>query len=162
MNIKKIVGIIKNDKKCEVYDICGSPILKEGDVLPEDIKHFYELCGGIHFFKGSEYESIVMPPTEVVLANPLIVGELCEEDISSKWYVICKDMEDNYITFDSSCERNGSCYDSFWDRHGVVGECSIVANNFTELLYNLYKCKGKELYWLTNDFKYIGDAYEKK
>ena len=56
----------------------------------------------------------------MILANPVIIGELCEEDISSKWYIICKDLEENYITFDSSVERNGRCYDSFWDRHGVV------------------------------------------
>lgn len=160
MDIEEIIEVIKRDKECKVYDICGNPMLKEGDILPEDIKHFYEICGGIHFFKGSEYEFIVVPPTEVALANPLIVGELCKEDISSKWYIICKDLEDNYITFDSSYERNGRCYDSFWDRHGVVGECSVVANNFTELLCNLYKSKGKDLYWLSDNFKYLGDAYD--
>jgi len=94
------------------------------------------------------------------LANPVIVGELCEEDISSKWYIICKDVEDNYITFDSSLERNGKCYDSFWDRHGVVGECSIVAITFTDLLLNLYNSGGKELFWLSDSFHYLGDAYD--
>ena len=97
-----------------------------GNRIPER-KVFYELCGGIRFFKGSKFEFIVVPPNEVILANPVIIGELCEEDISSKWYIICKDLEENYITFDSSVERNGRCYDSFWDRHGVVGECAVVA-----------------------------------
>ncbi len=34
----------------------------------------------------------------MILANPIIVGELCEEDIPSEGYIICKDTENNYIT----------------------------------------------------------------
>lgn len=162
MIIHEIIEIIKKDPNCEVLQSNGIPNLNEGDELPVDIQQFYNLCGGIHFFKGSEYEFIVVPPEEVILANPVIIGELCEEDISSRWYIICKDTEDNYITFDSSKERNGRCYDSFWDRHGVVGECDIVATNFTELILNLYKSAGKQLFWLSDSFQYLGDAYDEQ
>ena len=130
-----------------------------GNRIPER-KVFYELCGGIRFFKESKFEFIVVPPNEVILANLVIIGDLCEEEISSKWYIICKDLEENYITFDSSVERNGRCYDSFWDRHGVVGECAVVALSFSELLINLYKSKGEQLFWLADSFKYLGDAYD--
>ena len=160
MNIYEIIKMIKEDKQCEVYVPCGEPMMRKEDKLPDDIKVFYELCGGIRFFKGSKFEFIVVPPNEVILANPVIVGELCEEDISSKWYIICKDLEENYITFDSSVERNGRCYDSFWDRHGVVGECAVVALSFSELLINLYKSKGEQLFWLADSFKNLGDAYD--
>ena len=57
-------------------------------------------------------------------------------------------------------ERLGKCYDSFWDRHGVVGECGIVALNFTELVSQLYSNQGKNLFWLDDNFNYIGDAYD--
>ena len=96
----------------------------------------------------------------MVLANPVIVGELCEEDISSKWYIICKDSDSNYITIDLATERLGRCYDSFWDRHGVVGECAIIARNFTELVMELFNSQGESLYWLGSDHQYLGDAYD--
>ena len=52
-------------------------------------------------------------------------------------------------------------YDSFWDRHGVVGECAVVARSFTELLSNLFYNQGDDYpYWLEADFEYIGDAYD--
>ena len=50
--------------------------------------------------------------------------------------------------------------DSFWDRHGVVGEQPIIANSFTELLEQLYQSKGDYFYWLQEDFENIGDAYD--
>lgn len=160
MNILEIIELVKKNDKCKVYQPSGLPKLRIGDKLPSDIKEFYNLCGGIKFFCGSEYEFIIVPPQDVALANPIIVGELCEDDISSKWYIICKDMENNYITFDSSIERNGKCYDSFWDRHGVPGECSVVAISFKNLLESLYNCGGKELFWLSDSFHYLGDAYD--
>ena len=36
----------------------------------------------------------------------------------------------------------------------------IVAKNFTELLWQLFSNQGKTLYWLNDDFKYLGDAYD--
>lgn len=64
------------------------------------------------------------------------------------------------ITIDLARERIGRCYDSFWDRHGIVGECTIVATTFTELISQLFKNQGQSLFWLERDFVYIGDAYE--
>jgi hypothetical protein len=43
----------------------------------------------------------------------------------------------------------------------MVGECAVVAKNFTELLWQLYRNQGKSLFWLNSDFVYIGDAYDK-
>ena len=47
-----------------------------------------------------------------------------------------------------------------FDRHGVVGECSVIAISFTELVERLFRSKGKSLYWLDDNFEYIGDAYD--
>lgn len=160
MDIVKILEKIRNTPECIVYSPCGLPEVKKEVELPDDLKAFYENCGGISFFANSEYGFTIVSPKEMVLANLVIVGELCEEDISSEWYIICKDFEGNYITIDLAKERLGRCYDSFWDRHGVVGECTIVAKSFTELLSQLFTNQGKSLFWLDDDFVYIGDAYD--
>lgn len=161
MDILKLLDKIRNTSECIVYSPCGLPVLSNGVSLPDDLKVFYENCGGVSFFTSSEYGFTIVSPEEMVLANPVIVGEPCEEDMSSEWYIICKDFENNYITIDLAKERLGRCYDSFWDRHGVVGECAIVARNFTELLTQLYHNEGKNLFWLDDNFGYIGDAYDK-
>ena len=160
MDILKILNKIRNNPECIVYSPCGLPNLRKGARFPDDLKVFYEDCGGVSFFLNSGYGFTIVSPKEMILANPIIVGELCEEDISSEWYIIGKDTENNYITIDLAKERLGRCYDSFWDRHGVVGECAIVARNFTELLTQLYNNQGKSLFWLDDDFGYIGDAYD--
>ncbi|WP_394903571.1 SMI1/KNR4 family protein [Clostridium butyricum] len=160
MNINDVVNKIKKDTNCIVSKEEGLPKLQNNHILPDDLTKFYQLCGGISLFKGSEYEMNILPPGKFLLANPIIVGELCEDDISSEWYTICEDSDGNFITIDLNKNRIGKCYDSFWDRHGVVGECSIIANSFLELLDKLYKNKGTSLFWLDDDFKYIGDAYD--
>lgn len=161
MDILEVINKIKNDSECIVYPPCGLPSFGEEVKLPDDLKIFYESCGGISFFPNKKYSFLIVNPTEVVLANPIIVGELCEEDISSKWYIIGKDMENNYITIDLAKERLGRCYDSFWDRHGIVGECPIIAKSFTELVNRLLCNRATSLYWLEESFSYIGDAYDK-
>ena len=160
MDIMKILEKVRNTPDCIVYSPGGLPALNEDIELPDDLKVFYENCGGISFFPNRGYGFEIVSPQNMVLANPVIVGELCEEDISSEWYIICKDSESNYITIDLAKERMGRCYDSFWDRHGVVGECTIVAKSFTELLSQLFSNQGKSLFWLDDDFVYIGDAYD--
>jgi hypothetical protein len=90
----------------------------------------------------------------------VIIGELCEEDITSQWYIIASDGHRDYLTIDLSCQRLGKCYDSFWDRHGVVGECAVIATSFTDLLERLIANNGQHWYWLTEDFTSLGDAYD--
>ncbi|MFG6343267.1 MAG: SMI1/KNR4 family protein [Lachnospiraceae bacterium] len=160
MDIIKFLRKICNTPDCIVYSPCGLPSIGKGKELPYDLKVFYENCGGISLFASKEYGFTIVNPKEMVLANPVIVGELCEEDISSAWYIICKDAENNYITIDMAKERLGRCYDSFWDRHGVVGECAIIARTFTELVTQLYNNQGDNLYWLNDGFVNIGDAYD--
>ncbi len=159
MSIVKILEKVRNMPDCIVYAPCGLPSLCEKLELPDDLKTFYENCGGISLFSNKEYRFTIVNPREMGLANPVIVGELCEEDISSRWYIICKDCENNCITIDLASERLGRCYDSFWDRHGVAGECAIVAKSFTELLSQLVNNQSRSLFWLENNFAYIGDAY---
>lgn len=160
MSIKKLIEQIKMLPNCTVYPPSGLPQLDEKHKLPQDLKEFYEICGGVTLFEAESYVANIVPPNEFQLANPIIVGELCEEDITSQWYIIVNDGNGDYLTIDLSNERVGRCYDSYWDRHGVVGECSIIANTFTQLLEELIKNEGKRWYWLRDDFMSIGDAYD--
>lgn len=137
------------------------PEITEGHRLPEDLQHFYQLCGGLAMFRGSRAPTYIVPPQGLVLANPVIVGEVAEYDISSSWYIIASDGTDSQrVTIDLSLERLGRCYDSFWDRHAVAGSSTIIALSFTEFLSRTHLSNGEELYWLRPDFAPLGDAYD--
>src|SRR2546422_2738610 len=143
MHIQQLIAKIRNTPDCTINAPMGLPIVNEPHVLPDDLCSFYEACGGLSLFEKSEYPVFIVSPKEVVLANPIIVGELCEDDISSSWYIIAKDGNGEYLTIDLSKERLGRCYDSFFDRHGVPGSCPIIALSFTDLLARLYENKGQ-------------------
>ena len=50
MDILNMLDKIRNTQGCIVYSPCGLPILSEGVDLPNDLKVFYENCGGVSFF----------------------------------------------------------------------------------------------------------------
>ena len=161
MKVKELIEKVKSLPDCKVYPSKGVPKLDNNKhKLPDDVVEFYENCGGITLFFSESYVANIIPPDEFKLANPVIVGELCEEDITSEWYIIVNDGNGDYLTIDLSNERLGRCYDSYWDRHGVVGECPVIARTFTELLENLISNKGMQWYWLRDEFTPIGDAYD--
>ncbi|CAH2464111.1 MULTISPECIES: SMI1/KNR4 family protein [Bacillus] len=161
--MKRLIEIIKTLPNCRVHEPTKFPEFdKDKHMLPSDVKEFYSLCGGLILFENEEYAIHIVKPEEFVLANPIIIGELCAEDISSNWYIIGNDRMDGYVTIDLSEERLGRCYDSFFDRHGIVGESKIIANSFTDLLKNLINNQGQYWYWLKTNFESLGDAYDKE
>ena len=160
LSIKDVIDVIKKDPECVISAPSGLPMIDDVLQLPDDVRYFYENCGGIVLHPDSNYSFAIVGPKEFVRANPVIVGEVCSEDISSMWYIVCRDRNNNFLTIDLSKKRNGKCYDSFWDRHGIVGECAVIANNFTELVYQLYRHRGECLFWLEEQFTYLGDAYD--
>ncbi|PGM59614.1 hypothetical protein [Bacillus sp. AFS053548] len=111
-------------------------------------------------FIDCDYGLIIVSPEEFVLANPDIIGEKAEYDISSSWYIIGCDRNNDYLTIDLSIQRLGKCYDSNVEVHGVVGSCPIIANSFMELLERLLTNKGEHWYWLQDEFASLGDAYD--
>ncbi len=140
------------------------PALHEGHVLPDDLLEFYEMCGGLSLFERSPCSMIIVPPTEVVLANIVLFPGLRPEqltssfdDISWTWYLIAQNDSGEYLTIDLSKERAGRCYNSFMGYHANPGSSTIVAFSFTELLTRLYEDKGE--HWLPNVIS-LGDAYD--
>ncbi|KKB73052.1 MULTISPECIES: SMI1/KNR4 family protein [Bacillus] len=161
--INQFITEIKSLPNCRIHKPAGLPEIDQTKhILPEDVKEFYRLCGGVSLYENEEYPIHIVSPEEFVLANPVIVGELCEEDISSNWYMICNDGKDEYLTIDLHKKRLGRCYDSFFDRHALIGESQIVAASFTDLFERLIRNRGHYWYWLESDFQSLGDAYDEE
>lgn len=125
----------------------------------DDLAYFYTHYETVCFFPDSDYSYTIVAPHEFVPANPVIVGEMCPVDISSSWYIIGRNDSGDYLSIDLHPARLGRCYDSSFDRHGVVGESQIIAVSFTDLLLRLFNAGGAYPYWLRSDFVSLGDAY---
>lgn len=160
MNIDTLLENIRNTPDCHIYPATTLPVIQEEHLLPDDLRRFYTLCGGATLFDNSGYDIRIVSPEEVTLANPIIVGELYPEDISSTWYILAKMVDSDFITIDLSRERCGRCYASFWDVHGVAGSCPIIARAFIDFLSETLLNRGQYWYWLQPGFKRIGDAYD--
>jgi hypothetical protein len=157
--LQDILRKIRGTRGCEVLPPRGLPVLREGDRLPDDLLEFYSICGGVRLFEQSTYPIRIVEPEELVRSNPEIVGTECPDDISDTWYIVARGGREEAISIDCSPNRLGRCYDSFWDRHGVAGDCVIVALSFTELLRRLLSNGGGYWYWLVDGGPGYGDAY---
>ncbi len=158
--IQRLLSNIGRTRDCKMAAPRGQPVLRVGDRLPEDLAEFYRLAGGTALFEHGMYPIRVVGPEELVRANPEIVGADCPDDISDAWYIVARGGREEAITIDCCAGRLGRCYDSFWDRHGVAGDCRIVALSFTELLQRLLDGEGGYWYWLGIGGPGYGDAYD--
>src|SRR5262249_24258578 len=156
MTLTSCIEMIAQSVSCTLKAPMGMPTSTNGLPLPSDVRQFYELAGGAVLFADALYPIEIVTSQDVVRANPLIVGSPCEYDISFDWFIIVI-CPPEYVTIDLNPGGLGRCYDSFWDRHGLCGECPIIAISFTELLEHLVLAEGKNLYWIEDDFKTLGD-----
>lgn len=115
MSVEDIIEKIKAASDCVVLPPSGTSYIEEHLELPVDVREFYNICGGVILFQHTDYRVNVVSQQDFVLANPIIVGEICEADISSIWYIVAKDNEDEFLTIDLALDRLGRCYDSFYD-----------------------------------------------
>ncbi len=157
--LQRLLDRIGRTHDCTVAASRGEPTLREGDRLPSDLAEFYSLAGGVTLFEHSTYPIRIVGPEELVRANPEIVGTECPDDISDGWYIVARGGPEEALTIDCHAGRLGRCQDGFWDRHGVAGNCRIIALSFTELLQRLLDGGGGYRYWLTVDAPDYGDAY---
>jgi len=139
LSLYELINLIRTTSSCNVLPPAGLPRIDEKHTLPEDVHTFYELCGGVSLFEESLWPVVIVPPQEIVAANPVLIGEPALYDISSNWYIIAHDANGEFLTIDCSREHLGRCYDSFFDRHGIPGSCAIIATSFTDLLTRLYE-----------------------
>ncbi|WP_339733336.1 SMI1/KNR4 family protein [uncultured Gimesia sp.] len=157
MSIVKLIEQLNNLSNCEVAPPQGIPAIEIK--IPTDLEEFYRLAGGARLFEGADYAIDIVAPNQFVRANPVIVGEACRDDISFDWFIIAQEGEQR-LTLDLNPDRYGRCYDSFWDQHGIPGECPVIALSFTHLLAQLIQSKGNYWYWLQENFISLGDSYD--
>lgn len=159
--IDLLLGLINKDNRCVVIPSIGDlPMLPISTLkYPDDLLYFYSKCNGVRLFcdGGGLISFHILSKHEILQSNQIIIGEPCDDDISSSWYLIGKTDNNDYLSIDLSFERNGRCYDSNYEIHGVAGSCPIIALSFTELLTELYNSGGNDIYWKNKDY---GDAYD--
>lgn len=170
MNINQLVTKAKALPNCIVLPSSGLPQVENDLTIPDDIKEFYNLCGGMALFEGAAYAVRIVKPEEVVFANPIIIGEdiinaeiqkgTYEGEISRHCFIIADLYNSDYIVIDFNKERVGQCYKAFWDGYPEVGGTPIVAKSFTELLERFIDNGGDYWYFLKDDFVSYGDAYD--
>ena len=156
----ELLDRIRLDPACEVRPPAGVPQVRHRDQVPSDVAEFYSLCGGVTLFAGADYTCEFISPSELRRANPMIMGEEFPDDITDSWYVIVHDFNGDYLSIDFAPERCGRCYDSFHERHGLAGDCPIIAKSLTNLLEQLFDNRGGYWYWLESGFASLGDAYD--
>jgi len=159
-DVGDLLNLIENTPDCRLFAPSGLPTIEREHIFPDDLARFYALCGSAIIYESSAYCANISSPKDLILANPVIVGERGEYDITSSWYIVAYLPDGNYITIDLSNDRLGRCYDSSLGRHGNPGYCPVIATSFTDLLANLYREGGKYWYWLEDDFAPLGDAYD--
>jgi len=161
MNVLDLIAMTKEEADCIVHPATTLPAIRTGLQLPDDVQTFYEECGGLVLFEHAPSPTHIVAPLDFVPANPVIVGEEGEYDVSYLWYLIASDGTDSQrMTIDLSSERRGQCYDSFWDRHGIVGSTTIIAVTFTDFLMQSLLSRGDDFYWHSPSFPPLGDAYD--
>lgn len=162
MDIEAILHEMEQSGSFVVKEAIGQPQILKKHSLPSDVEKFYKLCGGVEcYVEGEAFPITILSPEEVVQANPFLLGEEFEDDISSSWYLIAYAEDGNYISIDFSEERNGRCYESFVETHALKDNCPIIGRSFTEFLSHILKYEGDFFYWQNNDdFEGYGDAYQ--
>lgn len=152
MDIDQLVTVLRGTDDCRVYPPVGMPPVEAPHVLPDDLRRFYQLCGGAELFGSSAYSLTLVPPDRVVLANPVIIIGVPEEtleaskdDPSWSWYIIGEGRNAQYLTIDLHPDRLGLCYDSFWEVH--PSDSDVSAYSFTELLHRLLDNRGQHWWW---------------
>jgi antitoxin YokJ len=159
--VARLVQELSSLAGCRVDPPRGQPRIRPHDVLPKDLEEFFAMCGGVRLFEASEYAIRIVGPAELTRANPEIVGQECPKDMTDSWYLVARAGSEEALSIDCSLERLGRCYDSFWDCHGVAGDCRIVALSFSELLARLVATRGDYWYWLAQGGSGHGDAYDR-
>ncbi len=149
-------------RDCRLLPPAGQPKLGPGHILPDDLRQFYDRCGGATVRVGHPYGLDLRAPDQLVPSNPLIFGEALPGDISESWYVVANGVDSgiDLVSIDLHPDRLGRCYDSFWDVHASPGNCNVVATSFTDLLRRALLSEAESWWWTEDAFEGLGDAYD--
>lgn len=172
MGLTELLDRIARDPDCVVFPAVGQPNVVSSHAVPEDVRAFYDFCGGVVVARGSPYEARIVGPDECVLANDVILGHnilrdvatvargQLSRDVSWDWCIIAEVENGNYLAIDFGRLHNGRCYDAFWETYAAPGQMPVIATSFASLIEQLYENKRQHWYWLDLGFQVLGDAYD--
>ncbi|WP_217492509.1 SMI1/KNR4 family protein [Paenibacillus sp. KS1] len=165
MKIIEIIKKIEQDSNCRL--VKRTTDFTNEFALPEDLNYFFSHYDSLQMFSDKPYGIKIVSSNEFIPTSKRlypeddVIWEELEGDISNEWYLIAESEQINqYISIDLSDSHLGYCYDSFLETHATPGDSQIIAKSFTELLEHLYASKGENWFWLTDNFKSYGDAYD--
>ncbi|WP_433061700.1 hypothetical protein [Dactylosporangium sp. CS-033363] len=133
--------------------------------VPDDLRLFYEACGGAILFEGAW---TISGPEQLVPASPRLLGpELAAEvaaaqpdDLTNGCFVFAETGPGgtaSLVVVDLHPARAGRYYDAFWDRYGLVGEMPVIAVGVAEVLRRLLDTRGEPAAGIGPVY---GDAYD--
>lgn len=167
--IKTFIEEVKHKPDCIILP-CTTTNIDMLEILPDDLKEFYSLCGGMTLFEDSPFSVRIVSPNEIKSANLVILGEeliraeiekgTYEKQISKDWYIIADLSNSDYIVIDMNEKRKGRCYSALWDSYPSRGDTPILALSFTELMEKLIENNGDYWFFLKENFHSYGDAYD--
>jgi len=159
--IRELISRLREDATC----VFAQPVGEDAATppgLPDDLRQFYETCGGLVMFSDAPFVWVIAGPHELVPTNLEVLGEQVDDDITASWFVIARQQGDSsaLISIDLGPDRLGWCYDSDVEIHGLVGDSAVLAHSFTELLDELIDARGQYIFWEDERFVSKGDAYD--
>ena len=169
--MKSVAEIIHEATQTDGCTVCspnGQPTIPVHLTVPDDLRVFYEHCGGLDMFPGTEQERRFVSPNEVVRADPFIL-DMAYTDRPSAYdgtpsetlYLIAvAGVGPEFITIDFDPQRNGLCFDSYSGDHGSESS-KVIALSFTELLNKLFYWKQPGLFWENEFYGYLGQPIDR-
>lgn len=168
--MKDLIQTFKNNKQCTVHRPVSISFEEDKLDLPNDLIEFYRLCGGLVYEIDEGLEIEILPLDKVSVAYPLYFDETIIEEEKKKglfgyhafyqWYVVANCGDGYYLCMDLHPDRKGKCYEGNWQTFAMRDHSPIVANSFTELLSNILHYTNEDFFWLEDQFKSLGDAYD--
>ncbi|MCG8550320.1 MAG: SMI1/KNR4 family protein [Desulfobacterales bacterium] len=158
--ISKILIKIQNSDGCDVFPAQGQPKLASKVIIPEDMRLFYELCGGVKLFSNKEYHWRILAPNEIALAEKSILDESEIIPELGNLFLIADDGNGDYLAINLDRKSNGYVVDAFHETFGVIGDTPVIAFSFTELLESLYENSGEYPFWLSDKSNQYKDWFE--
>jgi hypothetical protein len=95
VDVRSLIYAIAEMPGCRVHPPVGLPVLQNGHALPDDLRTFYEACGGAELFEWAAFPISVSSPRNLRPSNRTILVRVTEKELASpeydfshSWYII--------------------------------------------------------------------------
>jgi hypothetical protein len=166
--LSRVLAEVAAHPGCRLLPPAGPVAVPDAFALTDDLRRFYELCGGAALFEGADFEWTVSGPHELVPASPRLLGPEAARDVAAEYpddptnwcFVFAQSgpgSTASLVVVDLHPARAGRYYDAFWDSYGLGGEMPIIALTVAEVLHRLLDTRGERA---THLEPFHGDAYD--